>query len=274
MAVDQSSQSDVVAKPQWDRSRVDQEISLLRIENLSKTYPPAKGLLRLVMKTASETPVEALSDVSFQVRAGEVVGLVGPNGAGKTTLFRIISTLLEATSGSVTIDNHDVIDDPAWARNALGLVLEGERGFYQRLTGIQNLEFFGLMQGMSRIESRERGMELLERMGLASRDRRVFGYSAGMRVRLAFARSLMADPRLLLLDEPTRSLDPRASLDAMELVSELAGAGRAVLLATHRLDEIRSFCDRVVVLLDGRVKYEGSPDRDDLVALMSEDSES
>lgn len=274
MAFDQSPQSDVVAKPQWDRSRVDQEISLLRIENLSKTYPPAKGLLRLVMKTASETPVEALSDVSFQVRAGEVVGLVGPNGAGKTTLFRIISTLLEATSGSVTIDDHDTIDDPAWARNALGLVLEGERGFYQRLTGIQNLEFFGLMQGMSRLESRERGMELLERMGLASRDRRVFGYSAGMRVRLAFARSLMANPRLLLLDEPTRSLDPRASLDAMELVSELAGAGRAVLLATHRLDEIRSFCDRVVVLLDGRVKYEGSPDRDDLVALMSEDSES
>lgn len=244
---------------------------MLRVENLSKTYPPARGVLRVVMRTASDVPVEALADVSFEVQPGEVVGLVGPNGAGKTTLFRIVSTLLEATSGSVTVDERDVAEDPAGARASLGLVLEGERGVYQRLTGIQNLEFFGIMQGMSRDVANRRGLELMQRLGLASRDRRVFGYSAGMRVRLALARSLMANPRLLLLDEPTRSLDPKASMDAMELVSDLAISGRAVLLATHRLDEVRSFCDRVVVLRDGRVRYEGSPDRDDLVALMGED---
>ena len=244
---------------------------MLRVDHLSKTYPPATGLLRVVMKTASDDPVEALSDVSFDVAPGEVVGVVGPNGAGKTTLFRIVSTLLEATSGSVTIDGHDVAKDPRWARESLGLVLEGERGVYQRLTGVQNLEFFGVMQGMSREEARTRGWELMEHLGLAWRDRRVFGYSAGMRVRLALARSLLAEPRLLLLDEATRSLDPQAALEAMQLVAELASSGRAVLLATHRLDEVRLFCDRVLVLKDGRVRYEGSPERDDLVALMSED---
>lgn len=250
---------------------VDEGLTLLRIENLSKTYPPATGLLRFVMKTASDIPVEALADVSFEVAAGEVVGVVGSNGAGKTTLFRIISTLLEPTSGSVSIDGRDIAMDPAWARESLGLVLEGERGVYQRLTGIQNLEFFGVMQGMSREQARARGWELMERLGLATRDRRVFGYSAGMRVRLALARSLMAEPRLLVLDEATRSLDPKAAMEAMQLVTDLAGSARAVLVATHRLDEVRLFCDRVLVLSEGRLRYEGSPQRDDLLALMSEE---
>lgn len=243
---------------------------MLQIENVSLTYPPAKGILRALMKTASEVPVEALVNVSFDVAAGEVVGLVGPNGAGKTTLFRIIATLLEPTSGRVLIDGHDVLEEPLWARKALGLVLEGERGVYQRLTGLQNLEFFGIMQGMSRIDADRRGLELMKRLGLASRDRRVFGYSAGMRVRLALARSLLADPRLLLLDEPTRSLDPAGAIDALELVSELARSGRAVLLATHRLDEVRAYCDRVVVLRGGGISFVGSPGEGDLVSMMSE----
>lgn len=246
---------------------------MLSIENLSKTYYPVEGWLRLLMRTAAEEPVVALSEVSIAVSPGEVVGLIGPNGAGKTSLFRIVATLLEATSGRVMIDGCDITESPYRARESLGLVLEGERGVYQRLTGLQNLEFFGIMQGMAPELARRRGGELMERLGLADRDRRVFGYSAGMRVRLALARSLLADPRLLLLDEPTRSLDPKAAWEAMTLVAELAGSGRAVLVATHRLDEVRGFCDRVVVLREGRVRYQGAPRDEDLVALMSEDAD-
>lgn len=246
---------------------------MLRVENLSMVYPPAEGFLKFLMRTASDTPVEALSDVSFEVDSSQVVGLVGPNGAGKTTLFRIIATLLDATSGHVVVDGHDTRENPEEVRKRLGLILEGERGVYQRLTGINNLEFFGVMQGMTKSEARERGSELMERLGLSHRDRRVFGYSAGMRVRLALARSLLPDPRLLLLDEPTRSLDPKAAAEAMGLLAELAGSGRAVLLASHRLDEVRTFCDKVVVIRSGRVRFIGPPGDVDLVAMMSEDVE-
>ncbi len=211
--------------------------------------------------------MNALKDVSFEVKAGEIVGLVGANGAGKTTLFRIIAGLLEPTGGSVTIDGQDISKRRKEAIQQLGLVLEGARGVYKRLTGLENLVFFGVMQGLTRDEAASRAVELLERLGLADRDRRAFGYSAGMRVRLALARSLIADPSLLLLDEPTRSLDPAASLDAMRLVLELASQGRAVLLATHRLDEVREFCDRVVVLEQGRLTHVGTPATTDFKAV-------
>ena len=243
---------------------------MLKIDGVSKTFPPAAGLLRLLMRTASDTPVVALSDVSFSVAPGEVVGLVGPNGAGKSTLFRIVATLLEPSAGSVSVDGFDSATDPAEIRRRIGLVLEGARGVYGRLSGLDNLEFFGVMAGLDRAAARRRGAELLELFGLAGRDRRVFGYSSGMRVRLALARALMVDPPFLLLDEPTRSLDPKASGEVLGLVRELAAAGRAVLFATHRLDEVRAVCDRAVVLTGGRVRFDGDPTAVDLVAFMED----
>lgn len=243
---------------------------MLTIDGVSKTYPPATGLWRLLMRTASDTPVRALSDVSFAVAPGEVVGLVGPNGAGKSTLFRIVATLLEPSAGTVTVDGFDLAAAPEQIRRRIGLVLEGARGTYGRLTGLDNLEFFGVMAGMDRAAARRRGAELLEIFDLAGRDRRVFGYSSGMRVRLALARALIADPPFLLLDEPTRSLDPKGSVEVMALIRELAASGRAVLFATHRLDEVRTGCDRAVVLTAGRVRFDGDPNGADLVGLMEE----
>ena len=232
---------------------------MLDVREVTKHYEPPPWWLRPLLRVASTEPVVALSDVSFSVEAGEVVGLVGPNGAGKTTLLKIIAGLLHPTSGQVTLDGFDATRQPRRAARRLGLVLEGDRGIYDRLTGRQNLEFFGAMVGLSRDEARRRTGELLELLDLSERDKLTFGYSAGMRMRLSLARALLADPRVIILDEPTRSLDPVASRFVVRLVQDLADEGRAVLLANHRLDEVVESCSRVLALVGGRPRFLGDP---------------
>ncbi len=229
----------------------------LQLEGVGKQYMRAPWYLRPFVRTASTTTVDALRDVTFDVAPGEIVGLVGPNGAGKTTLLKIISTLLEPSAGSVVIDGVDVIASPRQAREKLGLVLSGDRATYWRLDGRQNLEFFGVLAGLPLPEARRRATELLERLGLAHRDRRVMGYSSGMRAALNIARAVMAEPSLIVLDEPTRSLDPIASVTVGKLLREQADTGRSVLLSSHRMDEVATWCDRVVVLIDGGVRHIG-----------------
>jgi ABC-type multidrug transport system ATPase subunit len=198
--------------------------------------------------------------VSFTVSPGEVVGLVGPNGAGKTTLLKIVASLLEPTVGRVSIAGYDIVRRRREACRRMGLVLEGDRGIYDRLTGRENLEFFGVMAGLTRTVAGQRADVLLDELGLADRDKLAFGYSAGMRMRLSIARALLADPPVLVLDEPTRSLDPLASRMFEGLVGDLARRGHAVLLSNHRLDEVARLCTSVVVLVDGGVRYQGAVD--------------
>lgn len=224
---------------------------MLRVERVGKTYEPPGRALRLMVRTAHRDPVPALRDVDFTVRRGQVVGVVGPNGAGKSTLIRLCSSLLTPSTGRVLIDGQDLATAPPSVRARTGLVLADERALYWRLTGRQNLRFFGVMAGLTTEEADRRGEELLERFDLLERDRRVFGYSSGMRVRLSVARALLARPDLLILDEPSRSLDPVASDQLLALLRELAAGGCAVLLASHRLDEVEAVCDRVLVLING-----------------------
>lgn len=232
---------------------------MLTVDDVSKTYLPPPGLLRPLIRTATNQPVEALRAVSFDVEPGQIVGLVGPNGAGKTTLMKVIGTILEPNGGAVTVDGHDVVRDPRAAKRRLGLVLAEDRASYWRLTGRANLEFFGRISGLSPATARERAGELLERVGLVESDKRVFGYSAGMRNRLNLARALLCRPSVLVLDEPTRSLDPIASAETATLLREVAADGCAVLLSSHRLDEVESVCDRMVVLVAGQVRFNGAP---------------
>ena len=233
---------------------------MLRVEHVGKTYDPPGPALRMLVRTAQAGPVLALHDIDFRVDPGEIVGVIGPNGAGKSTLIRLCSSLLTPTTGRVLVDNRDVSSAPASARARTGLVLADERALYWRLTGRQNLRFFGVMAGLSPQEAADRTEELMETFELASRDRRVFGYSSGMRVRLSLARALLARPALLILDEPTRSLDPVASDDLLAMLRELAGRGCAVLLASHRLDEVEATCDRVLVLIEGEQRAWVRPD--------------
>lgn len=231
---------------------------MLHVDGVVKTYEPPRGLLRLLVRAASDEPVRALRGVSLRVERGEVVGLLGANGAGKSTLIKAITTLLEPDEGCVRYD--DVAIDPGdpATRRRFGLVLPDDRSHYWRLTGRQNLEFFGRLAGLGAAEALARADELMERRGLADRDKLVFGYSSGMRAQLGIARALLHGPDLLVLDEPTRSLDPVAAGAVCADLRDLADEGRAVLLASHRLDEVDAVCDRVVVLAQGSVVWSGA----------------
>jgi ABC-2 type transport system ATP-binding protein len=233
---------------------------MLQVEGVRRTYQPVRGFLRAVTRTATDVPVEALRGIDFTVRRGRILGLVGPNGAGKTTLIRIIAGLLDPDEGRVLIDGHDPALDQRAAARAVGLVLADDRSLYWRLTGRQNLEFHGALYGMSRAETSARAEEVLAVAGLEDVSRRVFGYSTGMRARLAIARALIAHPPVLVLDEPTRSLDPLAARDTCDMLRNLADGGRAVLLASHRLEELERIADDIAVLIDGRITFLGSVD--------------
>jgi ABC-2 type transport system ATP-binding protein len=231
----------------------------LQIVGVGKRYPPPPWFLRPVMRTAHSGTVDALRDVTFDVAEGEIVGLVGPNGAGKTTLIKVITTLLTPSAGSVRIDGIDLATSPAQARTRLGLVLTDDRSSYWRLDGRRNLTFFGVLAGLPPAAAAARADELLCLLGLADRDKRVMGYSSGMRSALGIARALVAEPALVVLDEPTRSLDPLASAKVAELLRAEAAQGRSVLLSSHRMEEVASLCDRVVVLVKGEVRFVGRP---------------
>lgn len=199
----------------------------------------------------------ALEDASVEIRAGDRIAVMGPNGAGKTTLLKLIGGLLFPTEGEVTVNGLSTLHHNAAARKSVGFVFNEERSFYWRLTGVQNLEFFGALDNLQGRELRERIRELMQLVGLkAAGDQQVSGYSSGMKQRLALARVLLADPEVLILDEPTRALDPVASEEMVNLVltDVHRGARKTLLIATHRPEEAATLCSKVMVIDRGRVK--------------------
>jgi ABC-2 type transport system ATP-binding protein len=198
--------------------------------------------------------VQALRDVELAVEPGEVYGLLGPNGAGKTTLCRILSTILLPTSGTAEVMGADVVRDADRVKRSIGIVFGGERGLYGRLTVRENLRFWAALYGLHGASLRTRSDALLERMGLAERaGDRVDALSRGMKQRLHLARGLVADPPVLILDEPTVGMDPVAAHDFRALVGDLRRDGRTVLLTTHDMAEAEAICDRVSLVDRGRV---------------------
>ncbi|MBW3574832.1 MAG: ABC transporter ATP-binding protein [Actinobacteria bacterium] len=196
----------------------------------------------------------ALHGVDLEVPWGGIVALLGPNGAGKSTLLRILGTTVLPDRGRAEVAGHDVVADPGAARRCLGLVLGEERSWYWRLSGRDNLQFFAALHGLRRSAARSRAAELLADVGLTeAADRRFDRYSSGMRARLSLARALLCEPPVLLLDEPTRTLDPMAASAFRGEVRRQAEAGRAVLFATHDLHEAAAVASRVVVMAGGGV---------------------
>jgi ABC-2 type transport system ATP-binding protein len=202
--------------------------------------------------------VEALRGVSLEVGAGEIHAVLGPNGAGKTTLMRILCGLVDPSAGSAYVLDQRAGGSPS-IRESIGLVPSGDRSFYLRLSGLENLVFFARIHGQRRRPARQRAAEVLEAVGLGAVARRsVSTYSHGMQKRLSFARALLHDPVVLLVDEATHDLDPAAAAQVRALTSERARAGSAVLWATQRIEELAGFADRVTVLDRGVVCFAGT----------------
>jgi ABC-2 type transport system ATP-binding protein len=229
-------------------------------ENLVKRYPVFRGFRELVRRPFDRRTVTALDGLDLRVEPGRVFCLLGPNGAGKTTLIKVLATLVLPDGGRAEVDGHDVAGDPGPAKAAIGYAVGEERSFYWRLTGRQNLEFFGALYGLRGRARDRRVADVLRLVGLeASADLRFNAYSTGMRQMLAFARALLAEGPVLLVDEPTRSLDPRAA-DRIRsfLRDELAGRqGKTVLWATHDLAEAADRADDIAVISRGRIRLHG-----------------
>jgi ABC-2 type transport system ATP-binding protein len=224
-------------------------------DGLYRSYHTRTGILRREKKE-----IQAVRGVSFAIERGELFGLLGPNGAGKTSTIKMLITLLLPTRGSATVLGHDVIRNPREVRRRIGYVFGGDRGLYERLSGLDNLRYFAELYGVAPGESRRRIGELLELVGLAGREReRVEGYSRGMRQRLHLARGLLHDPAVLFLDEPTIGIDPVGARELRATLAALRERGKTILLTTHYMFEADELCDRIAVIRAGRIVAEGTP---------------
>ena len=220
---------------------------MIEVRNLVKEYRGADG-----------TVVRAVDDVSFTVSAGEMVGLLGGNGAGKTTTMRVVATLLAPTSGTAVVAGLDVRHDPIGVRRRLAYV-SATTGVPDRLTPREVLDSHGRLHGLDAGRRRGRIAELVDALELGGYvDRPCGRLSSGQRQRVSLGRALVHDPPVLVLDEPTSTLDIVGARDLFEQLSRLREQGRTILLSTHRLHEIERRCERFVIIDAGRVVAEGS----------------
>ena len=232
------------------------------VQQIEKLFPIAQGGWRAFLTPFARPIRPALSGVSFQVAAGESLAIVGANGAGKSTLLRILTTLLLPSGGTASVAGFDVEREPARARHALGFHSGAEAGFYGRLTALQNLNFFASLRGLAPRDAKRRITEMVERLGLQKfLNNQVRTLSAGTVQRLSLARALIHAPQVLLLDEPTRSLDPLAAGEFRRFLREdvVSRQGTTLLIASHSFAEVEELADRVALLDTGKLLFCGSP---------------
>ena len=220
-------------------------------EHLRKTFP-GKG------KKAA--PVIAVDDVSFTAHDGQITGLLGPNGAGKTTTMRMLYTLMQPEAGRVLVDGIDVGRDANAVRRSLG-VLPDARGVYKRLTARENIAYFGELHGLSATQVAERTRKLAAALQMEDvLDRQCEGFSQGQRTKTAIARALVHDPKNVILDEPTNGLDVMTTRGLRDFLKQLRAEGRCVIFSSHIMQEVAALCDRIVIIANGRVMAEGTPE--------------
>jgi len=204
--------------------------------------------------------VEAVRDVTFSAADGTVVGLLGPNGAGKTTTLRMLSGLMRPDAGTIRVDNADVVADSIGVQTHMGL-LPDSRGLYPRLTPVEHIEYFGRLHGIDGPALTARTKALVTRLDLTEiADRRVSGFSQGERTKVALARALVHQPRNVILDEPTNGLDVMSTRAMRAVIRELRREGCCVLFSSHIMQEVSALCDRIVVIAQGKVTADGTPD--------------
>lgn len=221
----------------------------IEVCNLRRVFRASIGVVRRKIKE-----IIAVDDISFEVYDGELFGLLGPNGAGKTTTVKMLTTMLIPTSGEARVLGLDVVRHADALRSRIGFVFGGERGLYWRLSGYDNLRYFASLYHVDPAVSKKRIPYLLELVGLSDRGQeKVEGYSRGMKQRLHIARTLMHDPQILFLDEPTIGLDPVGARELRQVVRNLQAEKKTILLTTHYMFEADALCQRIAVIDKGRI---------------------
>jgi ABC-2 type transport system ATP-binding protein len=245
----------VMADKTNDRSHA---ASIVAIHNLSKVYISKE---RRGIFGGTKRAIEALRGIDLEIYAGEIIGLLGPNGAGKTTLIKCLTTLLLPTEGTIEVNGFDVVRDGDDVRASVGCMLMGERGLYWKLTGRENLDFFGSLYHIPAAARELRIKELIELLGLLDIiDRTVETYSSGQKMKLAFAKSLINRAPILVLDEPTNTLDVPSARELRAIVRDLNDAGHTVIYTTHQMTEAEELCDRVAIIDQGHIIALGTVD--------------
>lgn len=231
-------------------------MSVIEAQDLKRVYKTHIGVVRRKTKE-----VLAVNGISFGVQEGELFGLLGPNGAGKTTTVKMLTTLLIPTEGHASILGYDVVSEAREVRGRIGFIFGGERGLYWRLSGLDNLRYFATLYHVDANTARERIPYLLELVGLADRaQEKVEGYSRGMKQRLHVARTLLHDPEVMFLDEPTMGLDPVGARELRQVIRNLQAEKKTILLTTHYMFEADALCDRIAVINEGKIVALDSPE--------------
>jgi sodium transport system ATP-binding protein len=221
---------------------------VIKVENLHKSFGDKKK------------PVHAVAGVSFTALDGQITGLLGPNGAGKTTTMRMLYTLMTPDRGHVLVDGLDAVTQATQVRQCLG-VLPDARGLYKRLSARENIEYFARLQGVPENLIKTRVENLSKRLDMTDiLDRRTEGFSNGQRVKTALARTLVHDPKNVILDEPTNGLDVMSTRSLRKVMLGLRDEGRCVLFSSHIMQEVAALCDTIVVIAKGHVVASGSAD--------------
>ncbi|MGD8604584.1 MAG: ABC transporter ATP-binding protein [Anaerolineales bacterium] len=224
-------------------------MNTIEVSHLRRIFKTTIGVIRRRTKE-----VVAVDDISFDIRQGELFGLLGPNGAGKTTTVKMLTTLLIPTAGHASINGMDVVKQADKIRASIGFIFGGERGLYWRLSGIDNLRYFASLYHVEPRVSEERIPYLLDLVGLSGRgNEKVEGYSRGMKQRLHIARTLLHDPEVLFLDEPTIGLDPVGARELRSVIRNLQSENKTILLTTHYMFEADALCQRIAVIDKGRI---------------------
>lgn len=245
-----------VASSSIERPHPDTPI--ISVRGVTMRFPIVKRYRELALHPfRPRRACTALAGVTLGVEEGDRIAVLGPNGAGKTTLLKLIGGLLLPTQGEIIVNGFNTLNHNSAARKSVGFVLNEERSFFWRLSGVQNLEFFGALDNLWGTDLRNRIRELISLVGLEdAADKPIAAYSSGMKQRLALARGLIADPRVLILDEPTRALDPVACDELNELILNRIheDSRKTLLIATHRLEEAVTLCNKVLVIDKGRFR--------------------
>lgn len=225
--------------------------------NLSKKFYPYQGFLRLFHNPhIPRKSILALNSINLVVKEGELFVLIGPNGAGKTTLIKILFGLLLPTEGVVTVNGYDVIRNEINVKKCIGLVTGEDRSFYWRITGRQNLEFFAALHGLRKREAKKKIDYLLELLDIQDSDRMFQEYSAGSRQRFFIARSLLNDPKIIIMDEPTKNLDPLSAASLRSFIKKelVENRKKTIIFCTHNLPEAAALGGRIAIMDSGKIK--------------------